>query len=227
MNRLGELIHESDFEYKVYAVSMRDNATTRISLEIYIVSPEGSVSDLITIQKKDVYTRKNWADVFWGLEAGFGRDDIDRIKQEIMAILAKGHDTCFQGRETLEGLHRTISSYIRQYAGCTYQKDGNAVTGILVRGGYGYMDSFMLDAFVREHKDVGYKRLEIIKRLKIMGALESSGSRNDMLVSIGGVKRRFYKILLAAEQAETEECEVFDIPAPGLGEKGTEVAGTK
>ena len=50
MNRLGELIYENDFEYKVYAVSMRDNATTRISLEIYIVSPEEEISDLITIQ---------------------------------------------------------------------------------------------------------------------------------------------------------------------------------
>ena len=58
MNRLGELIYENDFEYKVYAVSMRDNATTRISLEIYIVSPEDEISDLITIQKRMWRQRK-------------------------------------------------------------------------------------------------------------------------------------------------------------------------
>lgn len=227
MDRLGELIYENDFEYKVYAVSMRDNATTRISYEIYIMSPEGTLSDLITIQKKDVYTKKNWADIFWGLEAGFSRDDIDSIKLKIMNILGNSHDTCFQSRETLEGLHQIISSYIRENENCPYQKDGKTVTGILIKGDYGYIDSLMLDAFAKEHKDVGYKRLEIIKRLKIMGALKSSNGRNDILVSIGGKKRRFYKILLAEEPAETEECEVFDIPVPEPGEKETEAAETK
>lgn len=102
MNRLGELIYENDFEYKVYAVSMRDNATTRISLEIYIVSPEDEISDLITIQKRDVATKKNWADVFWGLEAGFDRRDIDSIKLKIMGFLKQGHNACFRAKKPLK-----------------------------------------------------------------------------------------------------------------------------
>lgn len=84
------------------------------------------------------------------------------------------------------------------------------------------MDSRMLDEFVKEHRHAGYKRLEILKRLKIMGALDSPNGRNDVLVSIGGEKRRFYKILLAEETAETEECEVIDIPSPKPEEKETE-----
>ncbi|MCM1101155.1 MAG: hypothetical protein NC398_07195 [Acetatifactor muris] len=222
MTRLGEMIYENDFEYKVYAVSMRDNATTRISIEIYIVSPEGEMSDLITIQKKDIYTKKNWADVFRGLEADFSRDDIDSIKMKIMDFIKKRYGTSFQSRETLDGLHKAVSSYIRKNEKCSHPKDKGSVTGIFIKGNYGYIDSYMLDDFVKEHKHVGYKRLEILKRLKIMGALNSPDGRNDVLVSIGGEKRRFYKILLAEEPQETEECEVFNSPAPALEEKDTE-----
>lgn len=227
MNRLGELIYENDFEYKVYAVSLRDNATTRISLEIYIVSPEGALSDLITIQKKDVYTKKNWANVFWGLEADFGRDDIDSIKHKIMKHIKKSPDTCFQSKETPEGLHQLISSYIRENENCSYQKNDETETGILIKDGYGYMDSHMLDEFVKENKHAGYKRLEIIKCLKIMGALVNSNNRNDVLVSIKGEKRRFYKILLAEEPANTEAYEKFNIPDPKAEEKETEAAESK
>lgn len=212
MNRLGEMIYENDFGYRVYAVSMMDKATTRLSLEVYIVSPEDEISDLITIQKKDILTRAKWADVFWGLEADLGRNDIDSIKLKIMDIIKRNPKACFRSRETLEGLYKMFSLYIRENQGCMYQKNSESVTGIFIKGDYGYIDSHMLDEFVKEYKHVGYKRLEIIKRLKIMGALTETNGRNDVLVSIGGKKRRYYKILLAKESQETDECEVYEIP---------------
>ena len=197
MNRLGELIYENDYEYKVYAVTMEDKATTRVSVEVYIVSPEDEMSDLIIIQKKEVYTKKNWADVFRGLEADFSRDDIDSIKLKIADIIKRTPSTHFQSRETLEDMYRIFSSYIRKNEECSYQKEGETLTGIFIRNNYGYIDSHMLDTFVREYKHIGYKRIDIIKRLKIMGVLEGYGERNDVLVSINGKKRRYYKILLA------------------------------
>jgi len=213
MNRLGEMIYETDFEYKVYAVTMRDNATTRISLEIYIVSPEGEMSDLITIQKKDIYTKKNWADVFCGLEVDLCRDDIDVIKRKISELAKKSATTSFQSREPLSGMHKLVSSYMKENNGQLHEKGGKEVVGIFLKENYGYIDSYMLDEFVKEHTHAGYKRLEIIKRLKIMGALEGSNGRNDVLVSVNGEKRRFYKIQLAEESQEEEECEVYNSPA--------------
>ena len=85
----------------------------------------------------------------------------------------------------------------------------------------------MLDTFAKEHKHVGYKRLEIIKRLKIMGVLVSSNNRNDVLVSIKGEKKRFYKILLAEEPEEAEEYEVLNNPVQKTEEKETEEAESK
>lgn len=228
MNKLGELIYENDYQYKLYAVTMRDNATTRISFELYIVSPEGEISDLITLQKKDVFTKKNWANVFYGLEADFRRDDIDSIKMKFIDLMENScYDTSFQSKETLSGLHQLISTYIREHENCSHEIGDTTVTGILIKGNYGYIDSYMLDDFTKEHKHIGYKRLEILKRLKIMGALECTNGRNDVLVSIGGTKRRFYKVLLAEEQEETGEYEVFNSPVPKAVKKETEAEESK
>ena len=85
----------------------------------------------------------------------------------------------------------------------------------------------MLDTFAKEYKHIGYKRLEIIKRLKIMGALVCSNNRNDVLVSIRGEKRRFYKILLSEDPEEAEEYEVVKYPVQKTEEKETEEAESK
>lgn len=55
--RLGELIHTNGW-YSVYAVKMRDTSSCRVSLELYVVSEDGEMSDLITITRKDFYTKK-------------------------------------------------------------------------------------------------------------------------------------------------------------------------
>lgn len=220
MDKLGQMIYRNDFGYEMYAALLRDRATTRISAEIYIVSPEGEMSDLITIQKGDVYTKKKWADVFLGLEADYSRDDIDSIKLKIMNIMKKTPDTNFQSKETLKDMHRILSSYIRENAGHSYEKGGESLLGIFRKGDYGYIDSCMLDEFIKEHKHIGYKRLDILKRLKIMGALAGANGRKDILVSINGKKRHFYKVLLAEEPQKTEEYEMYGNPF-----KKTEVAG--
>ena len=216
MNRLGELIYENDYEYKVYAVTMEDKTTTRVSVEVYIVSPEDEMSDLITIQNKEVYTKKD-----------FSRDDIDSIKLKIADIIKRTPSTHFQSRETLEDMYRIFSSYIRENEECSYQKEGETLTGIFIRNNYGYIDSHMLDTFVREYKHIGYKRIDIIKRLKIMGVLEGYGERNDVLVSINGKKRRYYKILLANEIVIDETCEVYNPSLEQTSEKETEAVETK
>lgn len=225
--RLGEVIFESDFGYKVKAVTMEDKATTRISIDIYIESPEGEMSDLITIQKKDVYTKKNWASVFWGLEADLSRNDIDTIKEKIADIIKRNPSTYFQSRETLKDMYKIFSAYIRENKDCSYEKEGEILTGIFIRNDYGYIDSQMLDVFVREYKHIGYKRIDIIKRLKIMGVLEGAGGRNDVLVSVNGKKRRYYKILLTDEFEADEECEVYNPPLEKTSEKETEAVETK
>lgn len=206
--RLGELIHTNGW-YSVYAVKMRDTSSCRVSLELYVVSEDGEMSDLITITRKDFYTKKNCFDVFLDLSCGFIRDDIDSIKNKASDILRKEHTAeLAQGRATLLEMHLALSRYIRENG---EDLPDNPDTGIFIKDGYGYMSTQLMDSFIKEHKEVGYKRIEILKRLKIMGALENGKGRPyDTLVSIKGNKKHFYKILLAEETGtDTEEDEVI------------------
>lgn len=60
-----------------------------------------------------------------------------------------------------------------------------------------------------------------------MGVLKCAKSRPyDALVSIGGEKRHFYKILLEKESVEEETCEVYNLPADKTSEYETEAIET-
>lgn len=227
MNRLGELIYQNDFEYKLYAVSMRDKATTRISIDTYIVSPDDEMSDLITIQKKDIFGKAKWADVFQGLDADFSRDDIDNIKSKLMNFIRQNKNIDVQSRATPAELYRALSDFIKLKDGKEYTDTSLKVLGTFTKNGYGYIDSHMMEEFVKSHKDMGYKKLDILKRLKIMGVLECTKNRPyDILISIGGEKRRFYKILLEKESMEEEPCEVYELPTVKAPEEDTEAVET-
>lgn len=213
MNRLGQMIYENAWGYEVYAVLMRDVASTRISTELYTVSPSGEMSDIMTVQKQDIMTKKNPLDFFLNLDGDFGRDDIDVIKNVVFDMLRGDKKSVMQTvqiKSPLSGIHYSLSDHIRKNA---EELTDNHEADIFIKDGYGYMRTECMDEFVKENKELGYKRIEILKRLKIMGVLKNGANRPyDVQVSIGGVKKRFYKIQLAEEKVTEEKAdEVIEI----------------
>lgn len=208
MDRLGKMIYRNAWDYEVFAVLMRDVASTRISAELYTVSPTGEMSDIVTVQKQDIITKKNPLDFFLNLDGDFGRDDIDVIKNEVFNML-RGDKRCdmqtVQTKSPLSGIHFSLSGYIRENA---EELTDNPETRIFIKDGYGYMHTECMDEFVKENSELGYKRIDILKRLKIMGVLKNGANRPyDIQVSIGGVKIRFYKIQLAEEKVTEEKAD--------------------
>lgn len=208
IKRLGDLIYTNNWEYKIYAVEMCDTSSSRVSYEMYVVSRDGEMSDLVTITRKDFYRKKSCFDVFLDLEGGFTRDDLDAIRNKFLDFLNEKHTIeLTQGRATLEEMHLALSRYIRENA---EDLSDNPDAGMFIKDKYGYMLTPHMDAFVKIHKELGYKRIEILKRLKIMRCLENGKNRPyDTLVSVKGTKKHFYKIILAEEpDTDREECEV-------------------
>ncbi len=196
MHRLGKRIYKNKNGYGVYAVYMRDAASSRISVEMYTVSPSGEMSDLITVPKHVLVGKKS-LDFFLDLDGDFCLDDIVAIKNEAIKNLKDTKIETTQIKSPMARIHDTLSSDIRKNA-----KDlqDHPDADIFIKDGYGYLRTDCMDKFVREHPELGYKRVEILKRLKIMGVLVNSPNRPyDVLVSINNSKRRFYKILLADE----------------------------
>lgn len=203
MKQLGKVIYENPWGYKVCAVLMRDVASTRISVELYIISPEGNMSDIISVRRSDIITKKRPLDFFYNLEGGFTHDDIDSIRNRIKDILQEnGNAETEQNKRSLNEIHYLLSNFIRQNA---EELEDNPKTEIFIKDGYGYMRTGRMTGFLKENFEIGYKRVEILKRLKIMGVLKNGTRRPyDIQVSVGNEKKRFYKVQLA-EQEATEE----------------------
>ncbi len=202
MHRLGKRIYKNKNGYEVFVVYMRDAASSRISVEMYTVSPSGEMSDLITVPRRDLVGRKS-LDFFLDLDGDFCLDDIVAIKNESVKNLQDAKIETTQTKSPLDGIHYAFSNYIRKNE---KELGKNPDADIFIRDGYGYLRTDCMDKFVREHPELGYKRVEILKRLKIMGVLENSPNRPyDVLISINNSKRRFYKILLADESRLEEK----------------------
>lgn len=197
MDKLGKLIFTSDFEYKVYALTMRDKSSSRVSVEVYIVNPQGEMTDIVTIPKKDIYTKKTAFDFFYDMEGDFCRDDISKIATEILEVIKKeSSQTVTQKKATMQELYYAVCAFIRANA---EELEDNSSADIFIKENYGYMKTDYINQFIKENKELGYgKRVDVLKRLKIMGALVTGSNRPyDISVSVGGEKKHFYKVILS------------------------------
>lgn len=205
MNRAGKLIYTTKFDYKVHVVTIRDIRSERVSIDVYIVRPDNTMTVPVTIARKDVYSKKKWFEFLLDYECGIGRDESLEIANKIYCMLKdKTSMDVTQTGATMEELHSEVSKYIRENA---EEIEDNPEANIFIQNNYGYIATTKMDEFVKENKELGFKRVEVLKNLKIMGALKSGKNRPyDMQVSIKGQKKRVYKILLTEETTipETE-----------------------
>lgn len=204
MKNLGTLIYTNAWEYQVYAVVTRDISSTRVSVDIYVLNPKEEMSDIITIPRKDIKDeKKKWWNFFYDLEGDFTRDDVDTIKSEILKISNDFQNaSLYQNKATMKEIHKAVSDYIVENA---EDLDINSCPDVFIKDKVGFMTTSMMDEFVLNNKSLGFKRLDILKRLKIMGALQPENTRPyDVLINIGGEKKRYYRIELIEVNEEEE-----------------------
>lgn len=183
--------------YKVYAVGVKDVASTRVSIECYVKSPKGEMSEIFSVRRRDLMTRNNPVDFFYDLDGGFDDKEIDSIRSIFLTLIDEGGKMTSQSRSTPLEIHHAVSEYIRKEA--EKLKD-NPKTNIFIRGKYGYMETCLMDQMVLANRDLGVKRKDVLKILKIMGVLITGKNRPyDNIVAINGERKRVYIIELAKE----------------------------
>lgn len=205
MTTLGKLIYTSDFEYKVYALAMRDKSSSRVSVEIYVINPQGEMTDIVTIPKKDIYTKKTVFDFFYDMDGGFGRDEISKIANGILEVIKdESSQLVTQKKATMQELHDAVCTFIRNNA---EELEDNIHADIFIKDDCGYVKTDYMNVFIKDNKELGYsKRVDVLKRLKIMGALVTGKNRPyDISVSVGGEKKHFYKVILSDELVDEAE----------------------
>ena len=220
MTGLGKKVFEHDFGHTVYAVATSEKSSQRVAVQMYVEFSNGNISDITTITRKDIYTKKNCFDFFYEME-DFGRDEIDRIRMNVLDVLKDtDYRTVIQEKATWTEIHSAVSKFI--YDNADDVEEGKA-NEIFIKGKYGYLTTGAMKIFLKENEELGYKRLELLKRLKIMGVLQSAKDRPyDVLVSLYGIKKRYYKIELAENVFDTEEevevIETEEVEAVGNGD---------
>lgn len=204
METLGEVVYENNRGDKIYAVATRDKSSMRVSADLYIKSADGDMSDIMTVTRRNIMTGKNCLDFLLDRDIDLGMEQIGEIREKVLALLKENANIVevVEEKAPLNELYNAISSYIRENK---EELSDNPHAQMFIKENYGYMRTQSIEGFVREHKLLGYKRQDILKRLKIMGVLKTgTGRPYDTLVSISGKKVHCYKIMLAEESGEEE-----------------------
>lgn len=196
--------------YKVYAVGVKDVASTRVSVECYVKSPKGEMSEIFSVRRRDLVTGKNTLDFFLDLDGEFDNAEVDSLSSIFQDMVDKDGKMTIQSKASPTDIHHAVSRYIREEA--EKLKD-NPKTNIFIRGKYGYMETCFMDQMVLANRDLGVKRKDILKILKIMGVLVTGKNRPyDNIVTVSGEKKRVYKIELAKkDDSDDKVCEVIAV----------------
>lgn len=197
-------VYTNAWGYEIYVAIFRDLSSKRVSIEIYIVSPDGSMSTLIPI-KRQALLKNNACDFLMNYEGDFTRDDCIAVANELKSLLNQGKEYSTEyTKATPKELHNVISNFIRDNA---EELEDNPKAECFIKDGFGYMKTTKMDVFIKSEKDnIGYsKRVEILKLLKVMGVLLNAPNRPyDTLVSIKGEKIHYFKIVMAEEMKEEQ-----------------------
>lgn len=196
--------------YKVYAVGVKDVASTRVSVECYVKSPKGEMSEIFSVRRRDLMNRKNSLDFFYDLDGGFKDEEVDSLSSIFRDLVDKDGKMTIQSKASPTDIHHAVSEYIREEA--ENLKD-NPKPSIFIRGKYGYMETCFMDQMVSANRDLGVKRKDVLKILKIMGVLITGKNRPyDNIVTVSGEKKRVYKIELAkGDKSDDAVCEVIAV----------------
>lgn len=169
MDMNAKLIYTTDWEYKVYLTGLTDMAAMKQTIGFLIKDPDENTSNVHTIKKSKLFTSKSAFDFFFDFVGGFDRNDIDTIKANVMDQLKNIHYIDVSEKVTIDEAHMRL---------CKYVRDHEVEDNVFVDD-EGYCNIEYTDKFPSVIKDLelGYKRLELLKMLKILELLKTNEGR--------------------------------------------------
>lgn len=203
-NNTCNLIYQNERGYKVFATLSSEIATKRLAVEMYVEFPDGTITDIFTIRRSAILTKRNTFDFLFDFEARFDEQEVLLITTVIENFVESSVETVGIGTKMeINELWEHVSEYIRNNAKSVEE---NPDTRIIVKDGYGYIGTEMFDAYVKKHKEeLGYSKFEILRRFKILGLLETNKGRNDKQVYVNGKVSRYLVMKLADCKEKKEE----------------------
>lgn len=197
INNNCNLIYESEGGYKIYAVKTYETGSTRVAIEVFIESPQGVLSDIHTVRKSDLFKKKNAVDFVLDFDGDFDELSLLTVSEKLKEFVCSEFEkVTIAEKASPQMLIESLSELLVKEAEA--QETSEKPT-VVVKDGYASVESKAFKDLVIKHSDtLHYTKLEILKRLKIFGYLETSPNRvYDKYETMGAHGQiHFYKIKL-------------------------------
>ncbi len=192
---------------EVYA-SLVCNMTTMTQNIIFTIeysNPLYSTVDTKPIPVRRIEKNSTCLNFFMDMVGDFGVDEVTVIRERTKDVIKnKANMILLNENRSVRDVYLALYEFIEANKEL---KKITAITNAYVKDGCGYIRTTFMDDFMQLYgRTLGYKRLEILKMLKLHGFLRCSDSRNyDVQVNIDNNRIYFYVIKFQNEFVPKKE----------------------
>lgn len=201
------ILHKKN-QYEVLGNIEKDTTTGWMTALIRVKDPDGKFFLPQSVTRSRLIQRGMGVLTFlYDYDAGLQEDDLKIIKKNILSMFLEPSDIVEQAEKSSE---REVVERLKEYIQIR-NNEGAAVDGkitidplIFIKNKIGYIRTTSFESFISENKDMGWKRLEVLKMLKREGLLITDKDKvYQKKMKHNGSGKDYYAIKLP-EEAENE-----------------------
>ena len=201
------ILHKKN-QYEVLGNIENDTTTGWMTALIRVKDPGGKFFLPQSVTRSRLIQRGIGVLTFlYDCDAGLQDDDLKIIKNNILSMFLEPSDIVEQAEKSSE---REVVERLKEYIQIR-NNEGAAVDGkitiaplIFIKNKIGYIRTTSFESFISENKDMGWKRLEVLKMLKREGLLITDKDKvYQKKMKHNGSGKDYYAIKLP-EEAENE-----------------------
>lgn len=201
------ILHKKN-QYEVLGNIEKDTITGWMTALIRVKDPDGKFFLPQSVTRSRLIQRGiGVLNFLYDYNAGLQDDDLKIIKNNIFSMFLEPSDIVEQAEKSSE---REVVERLKEYIQIR-NNEGAAVDGkitidplIFIKNKIGYIRTTSFESFISENKDMGWKRLEVLKMLKREGLLITDKDKvYQKKMKHNGSGKDYYAIKLP-EEAENE-----------------------
>ena len=201
------ILHKKN-QYEVLGNIEKDTTTGWMTALIRVKDPDGKFFLPQSVTRSRLIQRGMGDLTFlYDYDAGLQEDDLKIIKKNILSMFLEPSDIVEQAEKSSE---REVVERLKEYIQIR-NNEGAAVDGkitidplIFIKNKIGYIRTTSFESFISENKDMGWKRLEVLKMLKRERLLITDKDKvYQKKMKHNGSGKDYYAIKLP-EEAENE-----------------------
>lgn len=191
-------------QYEVLGNIEKDTTTGWITAMIKVKEPDGTVRLPQPVTRSRLLQRGISVLTFlYDCGAELKEDDLKIIKNNLLSMFSKPPSVVEQAEKLSE---REVIERLKEYIQIKNSEmvsiDGKLTIEpeIYIKDKIGYVRTTSFEGFISTNRDMGWKRLEVLKMLKREGLLETDKDKTyEKKVKYNGIGRNYYAVKLLEE----------------------------